>query len=187
MADRWEVMIPVKGFFKADQNKLSPSPCDCGAWSPAAPWPSGSDCAPCHRQGSRSRCPRRRWAEESAGWLRTFEHVWWVMGAENRQLDIEIPKQGHILLRYKSPHRRTLHISVPLLINLKSSDSPSFPVCFIFLSAFCWHVWVWRLGHTGRGQRTLGFTRSPRWLETSKISPQPPKRTRGLKVNKSQP
>lgn len=173
------VIIRVKGFFKADQENFSPSPCDCGAWSPAAPWPSGSGCAPCHRQGSRSRCQHRRWAEESAGWLRTFEHVWWVMAAETRQLDIEIPKQAHISLLCRSPHRRTLPIPVPLLIHLKASDSPSFPVRFIFPLASCRHVWLWQLGHTGWGQRTLGFTRSPRWLETSKISPQPPKGTCG--------
>lgn len=130
------VITPVKGFLKADQDKFSPSPCDCGAWSPAAPWPSGSGCAPCHQQGSRSRCQHRRWAEESAGWLRTFEHVWWVMAAETRQLDKEIPKQAHILLLYKSPHRRTLPISVPLLIHLKASDSPSFLGRFIFQSGF---------------------------------------------------
>lgn len=51
----------------------SPSPCGCGAWSPAAPWPSGSDCAPCRRLGSQSRCPHHRWAEESAAWLQNSE------------------------------------------------------------------------------------------------------------------
>lgn len=64
----------LKSFFKAGQNTSSPSPCDCGAWSPAAPWPSGSDCAPCRRRGSRSKCQHRRWAGESAGWLPIFEH-----------------------------------------------------------------------------------------------------------------
>ncbi len=47
----------------------SPSPCGCDAWFPAAPWPSGSDCAPCRRPGSQSRCPHHRWAEESVAWL----------------------------------------------------------------------------------------------------------------------
>lgn len=47
----------------------SPFPCGCGAWSPAAPWPSESDCAPCHRPASQSRCPRRRWAGVSGAQL----------------------------------------------------------------------------------------------------------------------
>lgn len=72
-----------KGFLKAGQNTSSPSPCDCGAWSPAAPWPSGSDCAPCRQRGSRSKCQHRRWAGGSAGWLPIFEHIWWVMSAKN--------------------------------------------------------------------------------------------------------
>lgn len=75
----------LKGFFKAGQNTSSPSPCDCGAWSPAAPWPSGSDCAPCRRRGSRSKCQHRRWAGESARWLPIFEHIWWVMSAKNNR------------------------------------------------------------------------------------------------------
>lgn len=49
----------------------SPSPCGYGVWSPAAPWLSGNDCAPCRRRGFQSRCRHHRWAEESGAWLQS--------------------------------------------------------------------------------------------------------------------
>lgn len=61
-----------------------------------------------------------------------------VVSDENTQLETETPQQGRVSLAVqKSSQKDSSHFSVGLLINLKSSDSPSFPVGFIFPSAFC--------------------------------------------------
>lgn len=75
----------------------SPSPCGCGAWSPAAPWPSGSDCAPCHRPGSQSRCQHHRWAGESEAWLQIQKQMVSGRGCKlaDRQTDTETDRQAN--------------------------------------------------------------------------------------------
>lgn len=103
------------------QPSNSPCPCGCGGGSPAAPWPSGSGCAPCHRRGSQSRCQRRRWAGESAARLQVQTQNWKWTGLKWAKRWTDWMMQADISMQRKKDREATGHTHRELKSNVVRS------------------------------------------------------------------